>query len=292
MPVRSPLIKGIFNPVWTSNSFAALLVAFIFIGLISDVAFYFIARYFDLIPKMQFDQIVEISFASDVQYFRRKVVLSFSLSFFALPLLLVLIHNYGYRLTVRRLANWKLYFLWGYIFSLNNFLGYLAFSSLGDKSKVLTGLLRRKFKIILEYIGLSEGWLPFLTAFIFTTYALLGSRMFARFLLMSPSNSLNKNSRQRVIFILNTVIFPLLLFTLFGQWLYLGDLPYESRYQNMLIFWGPALVMLYRAHRNGLYDRVPALSGSWIDYPDVILYGLALILVTSVVYVIPAFFYE
>lgn len=292
MPVRSPLIKGIFNPVWTSNSLAALLVAFIFIGLVSDVAFYFIARYFDLIPKMQFDQIVEISFAPDVQYFRRKVVLSFSLSFFALPLLLVLIHNYGYRFTVRRLANWKLYFLWGYIFSLNNFLGYLAFSSLGDKSKMLTGLLRRKFKIILEYLGLSEGWLPFLTAFIFTTYALLGSRMFARFLLMSPSNSLNKNSRQRVIFILNTVIFPLLLFTLFGQWLYLGDLPYESRYQNMLIFWGPALVMLYRAHRNGLYDRVPALSGSWIDYPDVILYGLALILVTSVVYVLPTNFYE
>lgn len=291
MPVRSPLIKGIFNPVWTFNSLAALVVAFIFLGLLSDVAFYIIARYHELFPRMQFDYLVEINFAPDLTGFRRRVISTFLLGFFVLPLVLMMIHRIGYRLTVRRLSNLKLYFLWGYIFSLNNFLGYLAFASLGDRSKILTGLMRRKFKILLEYLELSEGWLPFLTAFIFTVYAFLGSRMFARFLLMSPSNSLNKNPRQRLIFILNTVIFPLLLFSLFGQRLYIGELPYESRYQNMLIFWGPALVMLYRAYRSGLYDRVPAQPGSWIDFPDIVLYVAALVLIVAVVFVIPHYLY-
>ncbi|MCS6980897.1 MAG: hypothetical protein NZM65_01735 [Flavobacteriales bacterium] len=267
------------------------MAVFIFWGIILDVAYYFISRNFDLFPKMQFDYIVEIRYEKDIQFFRRKVLLTFSISFFAIPLVLIFLNNALFHWSVRKLSNLKLLFLWSYIFSLNNFLGYLAFASFGDRSKVLTGLLRRKFKIILEYLGLSESWLPLLTALIFLFYSIRGSHMCGRFLVMSPSFSLNKDPVGRLTYLLNTVIIPLFLFTIFGPFLYINELPYESRYQNMLIFWGPALVMLYRAYRPGIFARFPACPGSWIDYPDILLYSGAVILIFLITYLIPEFYY-
>lgn len=255
-----------FKPLWILNSTIILFVSFMFTGVLLDLSFWLISNNIGLFSIFHFDR---TEFRGVIDFVPRKVLILYSSVFLTLFILMFL-NNIFYGFSRKHVNMLKLFFLWNYIICFSLILGYIAFAALGDRTQVRVGLWERKFIVLWGYMKASNNLLPFLTALCIAFFAISGSLIYKRFLSIAPSSKYTREAPYRLYFIINTVIVPFFLFTIFGRFFY-PELPGESRYICMLIFWAPALVMLYRAYNTKFTeDRVLALQGSWIDYPDVI----------------------
>lgn len=264
--------KKFFNPVWIINSTAMLVCSFLFVGYVMDFVFALIAYNFGIFGNgYEFDA---VRLKEGGEFYTRVKVLVLFISVFALLGILILLNNVFYKALRTQKSILKLFFLWNYLISISILFGYIAIAALGEKSDARNAM-ERKFRIIWEYLFLNPKILPLFTAVTIAAFAFIGSYNFNRFLNMVPSSVYVKEKAYRLAAILNLVIIPLAIFSLVGQSIY-GIMPTESRYIVMMILWGPAIIMLYRAYNTSfLNNRVLAIQGSKIAEPNYVLWGVA-----------------
>lgn len=250
--------------IWFLNSFAVLICAFLFVGLLQDALVYLMGKLMGLEIILHYDK-VEIE--NPGSWTPNKIIALFG--FIPFYQLLIGIVS-GILYTRYRLKNnlRKLFFLWVHYLSLSIFGG----------SFITSFIDRGSMKILWEYLSIKAEFLPLAGIVCAGLLLFFGVYNLWKFLNLAPSSEINKNGNKRRTFIFLLQILPLLLFTLIGFLLFDGK-HVASRFYSSQMIWIPILGGLVASGMaEGRFHKVPAFKESQIGKPQFMYMVLALAL--------------
>lgn len=236
--------------IWVANSTAVIFSAFWTICLLQDLLVWLLGHALGLPLALTFDKI----FSDEGTVWTHTQVL---LLFGFIPIYFLVVGAIGgalhktYRLK-RDLR--KLYFLW---------LQYLSFSILGG-SFVTSFIDRGNMRVLWEYLRLNSDYLPFAAFVAAALLVFFGTISLWKFLNIAPSSEINKDTGKRILFLLCTQVFPLLIFFGLGYILY-PNREVTSRFFSSLMVWVPVIGgLIASVTRESGVAKVPAFKESGI----------------------------